>query len=200
MYHKLKKMKEKNPITEYDIWLSAKHGSEDYLYFIKMGDFIKIGRSKNVLNRMKSLITAMPLEPVLLADFRGRGFMEPDFHFLFKEFKTRQNGEWFHADQRILKFIRWANKHPYSPSSIKFQKNERVWFRHDRLPFGKHKGKLISMVVKEDPKYIVWLSATKKLDSLILQNIDEHVRNFEHNEALKAEKERELNYESDLPI
>lgn len=69
------------------------------LYLIKSGDYIKIGFSNDVVNRMKSYKTCNPDFEIL--DIQtGSEYDEKRWHDLLLIYKHR--GEWFHFNQEIL--------------------------------------------------------------------------------------------------
>ncbi len=45
------------------------------------------------------------------------------------------------------------NKHP---KTVKQLDRRLTKATIDHFPFGKHKGKLVALVVKEDPNYVIW--------------------------------------------
>ena len=82
--------------------------SDDHLYFIKSGPHVKIGRSKNPKERMKSFMTALAMKPKLLHVVKNKGCLETTLHKSFKE--HRMNGEWFNYHEDIQDFISYLKK------------------------------------------------------------------------------------------
>ena len=78
--------------------LQKKQG--DYLYFIQSSKtgMIKIGRSKHPKKRLKQLQTGNSNTLRLIASFEGLGWREARLHEDLKQWRIRQNGEWFHHD------------------------------------------------------------------------------------------------------
>ena len=72
------------------------------IYFIKCGDFVKIGYSSNVTKRMNVLQTASPRKLYLLSSFYGTRKDEKQIHRKFK--KERQRGEWFNLTNEIREY------------------------------------------------------------------------------------------------
>jgi hypothetical protein len=72
----------------------------DWLYFIQSSEtgMIKIGRSKHPQKRLKQLQTGSTYKLRLIASFEGLGWREAEIHRDLKEWRIRQNGEWFHHD------------------------------------------------------------------------------------------------------
>lgn len=78
-------------------------GEQDpQVYFIKGGDWVKIGMSKNPAKRLKALQTASGYPLELLATMRGGHTLERMLQNYFSEY--RSSGEWFDA-QEVEKFI-----------------------------------------------------------------------------------------------
>lgn len=77
--------------------------SEDHLYFAVMDDKVKIGRSIDPSERIKSLSTGLYKEPRVYV-FTNKGFMETKLHHLFVDFRIK--GEWFKFDIRIQHFLK----------------------------------------------------------------------------------------------
>ena len=70
------------------------HGNQGKdLYFIRCGEYIKIGTSDNVPRRLRDLQVANPQKLELLCTLEGQGHLEQEFHRLFDYQKVR--GEWF---------------------------------------------------------------------------------------------------------
>lgn len=65
--------------------------SKMYTYIISDGRAVKIGKTKNVAGRLKSLQTASPTTLYLLASFEGD--REKELHTLYAQHRLR--GEWF---------------------------------------------------------------------------------------------------------
>lgn len=76
------------------------------VYFISGGDLIKIGYAKQPLKRLTSLKSGSPYELTLIASMAGSMALERHLHDRFAD--LRQNGEWFRADPKLLRFIREA--------------------------------------------------------------------------------------------
>ena len=66
----------------------------DPVYFIRCGDYVKIGTSKNIQRRLKDLETGnpYPLELIYVED----SLMEEEWHVLFKH--RHHRGEWYLFD------------------------------------------------------------------------------------------------------
>lgn len=73
------------------------------IYFIKCGDSIKIGFSKNPWARCSMLKTGMPEEPILLGYFNGSLVDEKKLHSRFSSIKV--NREWYKATDDLLDTI-----------------------------------------------------------------------------------------------
>lgn len=170
------KHKNINQTAEYYHWKNNKEFSETYLYFIKCGIFVKIGFSKNVEKRLATLSTGMPSESKILAKFKGMGHLEKTLHRCFSELKTKEKGEWFYYDKRIIDFINYAKKfkHPQPLKQVVSVKKEEVFFLETTMPFGKYKGNRIDYIIStiNDKSYIKWLSTKKTLHKEVLDLIN----------------------------
>lgn len=71
------------------------------VYFIKMGDYVKIGYSYNPTKRIKDFSTPLPLEIICVLD--GGYTLEAELHKKFK--KLRTNKEWFIYNETIKNFL-----------------------------------------------------------------------------------------------
>lgn len=84
-------------------WNNNKDKKEgDNLYFLFHNNHVKIGRSKDVNKRIKSLSTALSSEYKVYV-FEQKGFLEKKFHQCFIE--LRSNREWFKNDIRFDNFL-----------------------------------------------------------------------------------------------
>lgn len=96
---------EKPPVNAEDYhWkINSDKTSEDHLYFIFHGDFIKIGRSRNISKRLSALSTSFG-DDYETHFVNNKGFMEPILHNCFSDFRSKR--EWFHDNTRIRDFIK----------------------------------------------------------------------------------------------
>jgi hypothetical protein len=76
----------------------------EVVYFIRGGDAVKIGRTVNVAARLRALATASAVPLELLADVPGGRELEAQLHRGWQHLHIR--GEWFEADEELLRFIR----------------------------------------------------------------------------------------------
>ena len=103
------------------------------IYFIKGGDFVKIGKSYSPEKRIKELQTGNPYKLELLKTIKecseGGEFEESDLHAKFK--KYRVEGEWFEYSDEIKKFIEDCYKQkPKTKKPIKikeYNKNKNMF-------------------------------------------------------------------------
>lgn len=63
------------------------------LYFIRSGQYVKIGRSDNPLGRLRQVQTGNPIQGEMLAVCPGGRNSEQELHALFAEHRVQ--GEWF---------------------------------------------------------------------------------------------------------
>ncbi len=86
--------------------------SLDHLYFLFHEGFVKIGRSKDIENRILQLKTALS-GAYNLFYIPNKGHLEKILHNCFKEFKTER--EWFTSAMRIKLFVdKHAKQHEVS--------------------------------------------------------------------------------------
>jgi hypothetical protein len=83
--------------------LMKKENDSKSLYFIKSGEFIKIGVAVEICQRMRSLQTGNPNKLILLAEFKNCGHMEGDIHFRLSN--SSVGGEWFRHTTEIDSII-----------------------------------------------------------------------------------------------
>jgi len=80
------------------------------VYFIRCGEYVKIGYSINPLQRLTDLQTGMPYRLEILASEWGTPEDEKFYHAKFKH--LRHVGEWFHRTDELSAFIatltQWA--------------------------------------------------------------------------------------------
>lgn len=79
-------------------------GSET-IYFIRMGEDgpIKIGRTRDVQERLAGLQTANPYKLSILATIVAPTILELQIHAYFNEY--RLEGEWFEPQPEVLEFV-----------------------------------------------------------------------------------------------
>ena len=74
-----------------------------YLYFVQIGEFVKIGRAVDLRDRMKTLQVSHPQEVRLLAAVPAHASLEGALHQHFQH--LRSNGEWFAIAPELEEFI-----------------------------------------------------------------------------------------------
>ncbi len=81
-----------------------------YVYFITNGENIKIGYTKNsVQKRLKQLNTGSDKQLYILGYMKGTMADEENLHSKFQQYKIRNNGEWFEPSDDILDYINVVN-------------------------------------------------------------------------------------------
>lgn len=75
------------------------------VYFIRMGDLIKIGYTSNLIQRVQGL--SLTMGHVLVA-IPGASALESELHRRFAEY--REHGEWFRAVPEILDYVEAAKR------------------------------------------------------------------------------------------
>ena len=94
------------------------------LYMIRMENtnFYKIGYPQNIKKRMKSLQTGCPSKLSIIITSVGSMKKEIQIQDLFKDYKTRENSEWFEfSHNEILKKVCSKIKNPYQENSKNLQ-------------------------------------------------------------------------------
>lgn len=76
-----------------------------YVYVLKMGEYYKIGRSKDVTKRLESIGLLMPITPTLIHTIKtdDMEYAERYMHERFAE--CRVNGEWFALTDAQIEWI-----------------------------------------------------------------------------------------------
>lgn len=81
------------------------------IYFIRSGDFVKVGLSEKPWKRLSDLQTAHHDHLEMLAVMPGDRTTEQDLHRRFSEY--RHNREWFRSSKLLMEFIEQArSNHP----------------------------------------------------------------------------------------
>lgn len=154
---------------------------ESDLYFLFHNGFVKIGRTRNMQNRIKQLKTSLSSKYECFV-VKGKGNLEKKFHFVFSEFA--QNGEWFIEHKRMRSFIekrlndnsaykfQESNKRQLSISKSgtilqyngkpKIKRNDGKLGLDDKMTFGKYRGVKMSEILEKDFDYILWMEAKIK--------------------------------------
>src|SRR5437764_15150765 len=78
--------------------------AEEVVYFFRAGDAVKIGTTRNLERRRRSLATGSAEELQLLGSLPGGADLEQRLHERFERFHVR--GEWFQADEEPLAAVR----------------------------------------------------------------------------------------------
>lgn len=76
----------------------------ELVYFIKSGNFLKIGYTTNLDSRLKAHQTSNP-DFELLYTIPGQKFDESAFHERFKKFRSIQKTEWFVIESELVQFV-----------------------------------------------------------------------------------------------
>jgi hypothetical protein len=84
-----------------------------YLYIIRAGFHLKIGRAVNVWTRLRELQTGSPDKYELLAAVPSHAAIEPLIHLKFKHHHIQ--GEWFEMGEDILSFAKWLRSGDRNP-------------------------------------------------------------------------------------
>jgi hypothetical protein len=90
-------------VTQADVARAIRDG-ETFIYFLRSGDFIKIGYSGDWRRRMSDMQIGSPYTITPLLVLIGRIEDERNLHTRFRASHFR--GEWFHNTQAIRSFIK----------------------------------------------------------------------------------------------
>lgn len=74
-----------------------------YVYFLVLGQSVKIGFATDPVSRFRSSWTYLPDEPDLYVAVEGSVHEERRLHSILHE--DRKKGEWFHLTTRVMKII-----------------------------------------------------------------------------------------------
>lgn len=104
--------------------------STDHLYFIEAGDFIKIGRSGDTKQRIRSLQVSSAEKLKYKAIIFNKGVYESKIHTLFDY--LRVSGEWFKKHKDIYEYIdlilaKNINEEQKTGAFIDFEGNKFEW-------------------------------------------------------------------------
>lgn len=82
-----------------------------YFFLNSNDNSIKIGFTKNMYQRKKSLATGSSGKLVLLGYIQSDNAvdLEKQLHIQFEKYKIRRNGEWFNSDISIVNYINKNN-------------------------------------------------------------------------------------------
>lgn len=81
-----------------------REAGDTFIYFLRAGEFVKIGHSARWKNRMAGMQTGSPYTIVPLLVLVGKADMERKLHVRFRIDHFR--GEWFHMGPAIRAFIK----------------------------------------------------------------------------------------------
>jgi hypothetical protein len=76
------------------------------LYFVRVGRFLKIGRTTNIGARMRMIQCHAPTPPELVGMIAKGGWQEADWHQDFRH--LRSNGEWFRITPELKAAVNHA--------------------------------------------------------------------------------------------
>jgi T5orf172 domain len=75
------------------------------VYFVSMLEFIKIGFTARLADRMRAFETIHPIPVTLLHSIAGNIALEQYLHSKFAEFLVSRKKEWFRSDSALLAYI-----------------------------------------------------------------------------------------------
>lgn len=83
------------------------------LYFIRVGEFIKIGRTTNLDARIRMIDCHAATALELLGVIVGAGYLERSWHKTFRHLRSK--GEWFRETPELCQAIEMASTTPETP-------------------------------------------------------------------------------------
>jgi hypothetical protein len=79
-------------------------GAGEVVYFVRAGDAVKIGRTANLASRLRALATGSAASLEVLASVPGGREREAEEHRRCRHLRIR--GEWFRADESLVRYAR----------------------------------------------------------------------------------------------
>ena len=79
-------------------------GVDTFIYFVRAGEFVKIGQSRNWKDRIATIQTGSPYTVVPLLVLKDHPYLERKLHNRFRNDRFR--AEWFHFSPAIREFIK----------------------------------------------------------------------------------------------
>jgi hypothetical protein len=86
----------------------------EVVYFVRAGAAVKIGRTANLAARLRALATASAVPLELLAAVPGGREREVREHRRWRHLRLR--GEWFRADEALVRYARGQGAGPAPPT------------------------------------------------------------------------------------
>lgn len=80
----------------------AEAGPDGFVYILRAGEFVKIGRSRRLDNRIKTLKIQLPFPVEVLNAFPCENAAKSERHLHEFFAKYRVNGEWFELPEKVL--------------------------------------------------------------------------------------------------
>jgi K+/H+ antiporter YhaU regulatory subunit KhtT len=98
------------------------------VYFIKSGEFCKIGATRNLYGRFKSIQVTNPVECVLIHSIKTNNMRRTEklFKAMFEHADALERGEWFRLTDKDIAYIK-AGK--YSPAIMRSIGDTDNWTR-----------------------------------------------------------------------
>lgn len=82
-----------------------------YIYFLKEhSGKTKIGKTKNLNNRIFNLCVLFPVKPTLIYSFRTNDIYKKERELHKKYYKYRMDGEWFNLPKKEIEYIKRTYK------------------------------------------------------------------------------------------
>lgn len=91
--------------AEHALQREAERKNASVVYFLRAGQFIKIGRTSKTLTRVADLQTGCPYEIVVAGCVSGGPSLESSLHKRFAHLRARERGEWFHYRDDLRAYV-----------------------------------------------------------------------------------------------
>lgn len=94
----------------------------EYIYFIKVLNYVKIGYTKNLNERLNNIQISNPYPLELLFVIKNDRNLESSIHKFYKKYNKHYRGEWFIYDDfttRVIKLLKIYNKQINKMDKIK---------------------------------------------------------------------------------
>lgn len=162
---------------------------EGFVYFIKAGtEFVKIGYSKEVKQRLNTIKSSNPQKVSLLGVIEGGVKKEREIQSQFRHFRIR--GEWFDLSLELKKFI---DDHAvnYSPPKRKGQHTKEREPAYQRIP-------ITVYLTVDNAKYLKLLSEKTGISMSAIVNMA--IEEYAKDERERQKTESYYFIESELTI
>lgn len=86
-------------LTKTELNIEKEPSKQEVVYFIQAGDFVKIGRTRNIKRRIDQTQVHCPFPIQLIGTIEGDKDVEREIHDMFKPYQS--TGEWFNLTPEV---------------------------------------------------------------------------------------------------